>query len=486
MRIKTIEITNYKAFYETYKINTSGKNIFIYGENGSGKSSLYYALKDFFQSSVEDIDLGHLKNIFIKDPQNKDCGINITFQDLPGTRNKTKTYEFSTKSKTTFSDSDTSIRDANRLKSFLTYKKMLDIHHLKKHQRIDLFNLLVKGVLQHFRYSLTQRKELGQLWQEVEELVARPTSNKFKITQKRTAVKAALNLFNNAFGQLFDPASPEYILKHAGPMLEYFKHNIGLNLTYGMATVDEDFKRIENNHVHVELTYAGKKVQKPHLFLNEARLSAIATSIYLGMIKRHPQRIPCKLLFLDDIFIGLDMSNRLPLLEILKKEFSDYQIIITTYDKPWFEYARSYLEQEKGWKTMEFYTEETPEGFEMPRIDDNQDFIKKAEWHFKNCDYKAAAVYARSAFEKALQDYCRKRGKRIIFKPRLKDHKIQDFWDVVKEDIQQDTITAIEQYRALVLNPFSHYDTETHELKTELRGAIDAVKNLKAELESIK
>jgi AAA15 family ATPase/GTPase len=48
VRIQTIEITNYKAFRGTHKIKVEGKNIFIYGENGSGKSSLYYALKDFF------------------------------------------------------------------------------------------------------------------------------------------------------------------------------------------------------------------------------------------------------------------------------------------------------------------------------------------------------------------------------------------------------------------------------------------------------
>ncbi len=53
MRIKTIEINNYKAFYGKYKINVAGRNLFIYGENGSGKSSLYYALKDFFQSSMK-------------------------------------------------------------------------------------------------------------------------------------------------------------------------------------------------------------------------------------------------------------------------------------------------------------------------------------------------------------------------------------------------------------------------------------------------
>ena len=46
MRIHTIQITDYKAFLGTHKIEVGGKNVFIYGENGSGKSSLYYTLKN--------------------------------------------------------------------------------------------------------------------------------------------------------------------------------------------------------------------------------------------------------------------------------------------------------------------------------------------------------------------------------------------------------------------------------------------------------
>jgi len=43
---------------------------------------------------------------------------------------------------------------------------------------------------------------------------------------------------------------------------------------------------------------------------------------------------PYKLLLLDDVVIGLNMSLRLPLLEILQKDFDDeYQIIMTTFDE---------------------------------------------------------------------------------------------------------------------------------------------------------
>jgi hypothetical protein len=219
--------------------------------------------------------------------------------------------------------------------------------------------------------------------------------------------------------------------------------------------------------------------------LNEARLSAIAISIYLGMIKRHIQGIPCKILFLDDIFIGLDIANRLPLLNILKSEFPDYQIFITTYDKPWYEYAKSYLEGAENWKTLEFYAQETKEGFEIPLVNDDSDFLQKAERYCTECDYKAAAVYTRSAFEKTLRKYCQDKKKKIIFKSRLKDYTTEDFWHVVKEDVDYSIQAEIEKYRTLVLNPFSHYNTERHEIKTELKDAIKAVKSLKIELNKI-
>jgi len=482
MRIKTLEINNYKAFYGKHKINVGGKNLFIYGENGSGKSSLYYALKDFFQSSMEAIDLSAVENIFVKDSERGTCAVTVTFAPHSDGKRKVQKFVFSASSTNT----DISLRDANRLKSFLTYKHLLDIHHLKKAQQIDLFNLLVNGVLKHFKYSLTQGKELGELWQAVEAGIIRETDRSYNRDRKKRDVDAALKIFNDAFGELFNQSSPEYILKHARPILGQFGHALELQLFYRQARPDPEYQTIESNHVHVELTYAGKKVEKPHLFLNEARLSAIAISIYLGMIKRHIQGVPCKTLFLDDIFIGLDIANRMPLLEILRTEFADYQIFITTYDKPWFDYAKSFLDGAAGWITLEFYAELTKEGYEIPKIFDNQELLAKAKYHLDNSDYKAAAVYTRSAFEKIIRNYCEKKKKKITFKTKVNEYSTEDFWPEVKQDIQSSTKTAVETYRNLVLNPFSHYNTEKHEIKTELISAIQAVKDLKDELDAIK
>ncbi|MBK8370347.1 MAG: hypothetical protein IPL20_03015 [Saprospiraceae bacterium] len=150
--------------------------------------------------------------------------------------------------------------------------------------------------------------------------------------------------------------------------------------------------------------------------MNEARLSAIAISIYLGMVKRHVQGIPCKILFMDDVFIGLDIANRLPLLEILKTDFPEYQVFITTYDKPWYEFVRTnYINNNSSWKCFEIYAGRSKKGFTIPVVKEIKGpgnnahldyYIQTAEDYHNAGDNKAAGVYLRSAFEATLKQFC--------------------------------------------------------------------------------
>src|SRR5690606_12035980 len=108
MRIKKLEIKDYKAFYGKNEFNVEGKNLFIYGENGSGKSSFYYALKDFFQSSTETLNYDETENIVLTKAQKGRGYIKVTFNPDKDGAAIDKEYTIKKNSKDTYAAGDTS------------------------------------------------------------------------------------------------------------------------------------------------------------------------------------------------------------------------------------------------------------------------------------------------------------------------------------------------------------------------------------------
>jgi len=53
--IQKITIQNFKAFRDAKSFNLKGKHLLIYGSNGSGKSSLYFALYTILQCDTKPI-----------------------------------------------------------------------------------------------------------------------------------------------------------------------------------------------------------------------------------------------------------------------------------------------------------------------------------------------------------------------------------------------------------------------------------------------
>ncbi|MBP8963538.1 MAG: AAA family ATPase, partial [Opitutaceae bacterium] len=55
-------------------LSDTGKNLLLYGENGSGKTSLFRALRDLFDTSLEARDFATVQNIF---HQNEDDAVAV-------------------------------------------------------------------------------------------------------------------------------------------------------------------------------------------------------------------------------------------------------------------------------------------------------------------------------------------------------------------------------------------------------------------------
>jgi hypothetical protein len=152
--------------------------------------------------------------------------------------------------------------------------------------------------------------------------------------------------------------------------------------------------------------FNGIPILRHETLLNEARLSVLALALYLASVRPNnpvpggavPD--PLKLLVLDDVLIGLDLSNRLPLLEIRDKHFGDLQVSLSTYDRVWFELAHLQTMSSGRWSYTELFSNwPSDPGYEVPVLKSGREYIQQAKIHQTASDYRTAAVYARAALE---------------------------------------------------------------------------------------
>jgi len=482
MKIKNITINKYKAFTKEEKIPIEEKNVFVYGENGSGKSSFYYALKDFFQSSVEPIDMISLRNYTLSDGAT-DCSIEVEFTG--GIKNIVNDLAKDT--------STIQITDANRLKSFLTYKHLLGIHNVKISQEIDVFELVVNGVLKHFKSAtITGSVELGVLWNDLHKEQAKVYGSGkefYYARQKKASVERKALAFNNAINKLFLTGNPDYLAPGVNKILENLSPGLKIEFNRHTVTVNEEgYISMPKIILEVESQGVLLNTKAPHFSLNEAKLSAIAISIFLGAILRQSSfSKDIKPLFLDDILIGLDNENRLKLLDLLQekdvpladKVFNDFQIFITTYDRHWYEVAKLNL---PNWKFIEFY-----KGSNGPELFHNQKTnIERAKSYFNAFDFPASANCLRKECENILKDklletYTVGKGiKGLVKTPDLEAliNRLKEFYDDLSIQPPYDLIQSLQNYKSILFNPMSHSDIESPIYKNDLELAFKTIDDL--------
>ena len=478
MKIKNITINKYKSFQKEESIPVDSENLFVYGENGAGKSSFYYALKDFFQSSVEDIKMSELRNMFLTDG-GSDCSIEVEFDG--GTKN---ILNETTKNTTT-----AAIKDANRLKSFITYKHLLAVHNIKIDKKINVFDLLIKGVLKHFKSTFTGGIELGVLWNDVvaENQKTTGVNQDFHYKrQKKASVERKARPFNTALNTLFikpeaDETNLDYLAPSVNPILQKFIPELEIDFNRESVQVYSD-GNVSEPKIFLKIKYNGVDLEdrNPQFILNEAKLSAIAISIFLGAIKRQSAfSVDIKPLFLDDILIGLDNANRLKLLTVLKEDFADFQIFITTYDRHWYEVAK---QNSPDWKFIEFYR-----GANGPEVNINiMTPMEKARIYFDSYDYPECANNLRKECErlfkeKLLETYSFGEGIKSNVKP-LKLETLIDRLKTYYEDLgvipPNELITSLYNYKTILFNPLSHNDIDSPIYKDDLVKAFKVIEDL--------
>ena len=466
MRITEIEIKNFRAFYGSYQIDLhkAGKNLLIYGENGSGKSSLYLALKLFLESAVSPHQFEDYQNIFIKDDNGY---IKLHLRTNP--QSKRLTYEWS---KTVVETKEPLIIDASKVKGFLDYKTILATHYVQREAKdVNIFDLLINNLLANTINDVTEQT-FGDDWRGIEQAI--PLRNTRKQIE---ALENRIYDFNNGLSSKLDE-----LKKKASEILDKFDYDIALGFGFQGIKYNRDNKTLDNKQIFLTVNLFNKNIPSHHHFLNEAKLSAIAISISFSSFLLQPES-ELKVIALDDVLIGLDMSNRLPVLDILREDFSDYQIFFMTYDRAWYEIVRQQM-PDGEWKYAEFYFSKTDE-YEIPIYMEGRAYLEKAKEYFTTNDYKACVIYLRTAFEVAIKRFCNKKGIQVRYRENPKRLTSEDFWRPIKDKdanfIATELIEEIGLYRSIILNPLSHANT-VNAVKKEISAAIEAVEKLEQSL----
>lgn len=508
-RLTGIHIKNYRAFNEPFDLELPrGENAIIYGENGAGKSSLFNSIRDFLeapQSEFLERDKpeaeGKKRELRLADNQHRpktgEPKIQLQFE------HGSFTWDLAEDSSRKSGPWDAIISATNKSKGFLDYRALLRIHFLpgKDGARIDVFDLVLRQLLPHYTYyhadywqenrhgglSGNGERSLAQGWSDVER-----RAYEWHGSKRRPAFRAAQKAFDEAIKQQVEiqlAKKASEIAKRFDPELEIcFKVEPSIYETWPE-------KMIYPPRVYVYLPSSGERGQiiDYDRFFNEARLTAIAMSIFFAALLNSPatgQRI----LALDDILIGLDMSHRLTVLRILEKYFKDWQVLIFTYHKAWFEILKERTASKvwgHPWKSIVVRQEQVRDTkVSLVRHDESGLLLELASRYATRREYKSASVHARTAMEVILSRFCARKRLPVSYvenRNRQTNHHFLNAIDLwlsrLRSPIRYATWVEIrnelDHSLRFVLHSYSHNSSEREdELEGEVVAAIKIVKRV--------
>ncbi len=439
-RIKELRIQNFKAFQqeEVFDFGKKGKNVLVYGNNGSGKSSFFWALYTLLQSSVKsDADVkkyfrtyfasdqdSHqtLKNVFMDETIDSFVKI-ISIDTETGTE---ETYTISHDVINTNKNSDTIIQELNLASDFINYKLLHNFYSGSHKQEVNLWPVFERDIFPFLG-------EGTKNW--LEDIIKIPTMDIPRTPRgsavsagKKTRYKEQLDALNTKIQDLLTE-----IQNNANAFIrdEFFnsKDFIKIGLTF---TKKFNFENVALNlwgkdrdgHRHDELRIKlsveiyedgpspqWKSIERVQSFLNEAQLTRIAIGIRIGALRTRPLiSAKFKVLVLDDMLISLDLSNRMDVVRIiLNKEgkpslkfFDGFQKFILTHDKGFFNLIRRNTDEEE-WVYFNFNKDEKNSSQPIIKLDLTP--LQKAVRYFEEEEFENCGNELRKEAEAILTSY---------------------------------------------------------------------------------
>jgi hypothetical protein len=279
--------------------------------------------------------------------------------------------------------------------------------------------------------------------------------------------------------------------------------------------------RLTAPKIRLHLRYRNHEPTNPVAFLNEARLTACALALWFAaLIRTRPRTLAPgqtypRVLVLDDVLLGLDMDHRRPLLEVLQVPFAEWQVVLLTHNRAWYELAKQRLPDD--WHRAELFAVRVGD-HESPLLKDDEDHLYRT-LHFLgedpstalSIDVKAAAVHLRTKMELIVKNACEDFRIPVPYQRDLRQIKLSTLWGLltghekelsmppkwiaigpgrfkqlpgrrkVLRIVPADVANRVAHALSWVLNPLSHSETiERH--RGEMLDAVFALDDLERAL----
>lgn len=411
-RLHKIEITNFKAFRD-FSLDLDDRHLLVYGGNGSGKSSLYWALYTFLQSARKPTP-GVAKYFDPADPQNL-LNIHEQAEATPKPGEIALTLrEVATKIDTTYriSKADHGTRQqppilkGDLASDFITYRFFFGFSHFRNSEKFNLWPLFEKEILP-FCVSTGGQVPL-EMWQKIKD--GEPNPNRYS-GYAGTDAYSNFNQNTAAFAAVL-PGIVDSISTEAQRFYDqHFAQGDPAKITLKLGVTTKPLATGTNWQdftftipvIEFGIQVGGQTVNRPQAFLNEAKLTQLALSVRFAasLVNLHDSDL--KLLVLDDLLVSLDMSNRMKVVEILlSPTFDNYQKIILSHDYGFFrEFARTIGVSHPDWLIVGLQgTPATSISSHVEKTD-----LQKAEEYLHGHNLNEAAICLRKATEDTVQRF---------------------------------------------------------------------------------
>lgn len=525
MRLHELHINNFKFFPKQNPksplLKIDGKNILVYGENGSGKSTIYWSIYTLLESAFKPKNID-ISKYFEKGGEHGLINIHALKKHnahikavLKETGQPDVSYYLDGETATIESvRANSAIRESGMASDFINYRVLFRLHNLKHSKENNLFGWFEDEIFPYLLVaSISNTKSVGDVlkvlklgpakvkdFDEIEEMVfpnpamqhhaqeaVRKDFRKYQkyvseIKKWNTKLKAYLSGITTRANQILTNDFQK-------------KFEIKLDYTSSKINVTADDLGWEDPIIELKIpVYNGKRnaIKRPHTFLNEAKWTSIGLSIRLAIIEdwtNRPVTAQLKALVIDDMLLSLDMSNRDIVLNILLDRYvNDYQLIMLTHDRYFFELCKNKIQrkgQVNSWMTLEMFEDFDPIANKgKPFIIQDNGKVDKAWILFRSKDFASAANMVRQATEKLCNHYLT--NQEMLggdFRPMKLDGLIMKL--ILKGTTAGLTIATLQDlkdYKDRIMNPSSHYDIEQPLFRNELENAIKTLDKLKVEI----